>query len=328
MLNATTFLLGDLAQRFLTSKKNDCDLGHLSKRTYADYCRAVTMFTSTFGKDRDVAGLTPADFERLYQRLASQHGILTLAREVTMIRTACKYFADYCEAPPVRTGPKFRPPTQLAKRRERNRIRELHGTRLFTPVELRSLLNNANRFMKAMILLGINCGFGNTDCAELPRTAIDLDKQWLDFPRRKTEVRRHIPLWEETKRALHIAMLCRHKPNLAEDGNLVFISCYGNRMIRAELKSDDILVITDSVSQAFRTLLKCLSLYRPGLSFYTLRHTFETIAGECGDQVAVDAIMGHVDSSMAQTYRERITDDRLRSVVQHVHNWLYQETQT
>lgn len=321
--NATTFALGDLAQKFLASKKLDVDLGQLSNRTYADYCRAMTLFTSTFGKERDVSSLTPSDFEGLYHRIASRRGLLALAREVTMIRTACKYFADYCDAPPVRTGPKFRPPSQLAKRRERNRIREQHGARLFQPAEIRSLLNNSNRFLKAMILLGINGGLGNTDCASLPRSAVNLETGWLDYPRPKTAVQRRIPLWEETKRALNVAMLSRYPAKLAEDSKLVFVTKYGARWVRAELKSNDVLIVTDSISEAFKTMLKALNLYRPGLSFYTLRHVFETVAGETGDQAAVDAIMGHVDNSMAATYRERIGDDRLLRVVNHVHDWLY-----
>ncbi len=323
--NVSTFPLGSLSQKFLASKKLDVELGQLSKRTYADYCRTITMFCGTFGKDRDLASLTPSDFEALYHRLASQHGLLTLAREVTMIRTACKYFADYCDAPPARTGPKFRPPTRLAKRRERNRLREQHGARLFQPQEIRSLLNNANRFLKAMILLGVNGGLGNTDCASLPRSAVNLETGWLDHPRPKTAIRRHIPLWEETKRALNVAILSRNPAKLAQDSQLVFITKYGARWVRAELKSDDVLVVTDSISDAFKTLLKALNIYRPGLSFYTLRHVFETVAGETGDQVAVDAIMGHVDSSTADNYREGISDERLRKVTNHVREWLFQD---
>ena len=52
-------------------------------------------------------------------------------------------------------------------------------------------------------------------------------------------------------------------------------------------------------------------------------HTFETVAGGSKDQVAVDAIMGHVDATMAANYRERIDDDRLKAVVDYVHAWLF-----
>ena len=70
-------------------------------------------------------------------------------------------------------------------------------------------------------------------------------------------------------------------------------------------------------------LLKTLKIHRSGLSFYALRHTFETIAGESRDQVAVDHIMGHARDDMASVYRERISDERLIAVTTYVHDWLF-----
>ena len=42
------------------------------------------------------------------------------------------------------------------------------------------------------------------------------------------------------------------------------------------------------ISKETAKLLKELKIHRPGLGFYTLRHTFETIGGESVDQAAVD----------------------------------------
>ena len=64
-------------------------------------------------------------------------------------------------------------------------------------------------------------------------------------------------------------------------------------------------------------------LARPGLNFYALRHTFETIGGESRDQPAVDHIMGHARDDMASVYREKISDERLRAVTDKVHAWLF-----
>jgi integrase len=70
-------------------------------------------------------------------------------------------------------------------------------------------------------------------------------------------------------------------------------------------------------------LLSKLGLVRRGQTFYSLRHVFETIGGESRDQVAVDAIMGHSRDDMASVYRERIGDDRLQAVAEHVRKWLW-----
>ena len=48
-----------------------------------------------------------------------------------------------------------------------------------------------------------------------------------------------------------------------------------------------------------------------------------TIADEARDQPAANSIMGHADESMAAAYRERISDERLRAVTDHVRGWLF-----
>ena len=60
--------------------------------------------------------------------------------------------------------------------------------------------------LKAMLLLGVNCGLGNHDIAMLPLSALDLDSRWLKFPRPKTGIQRRCPLWPETVEALTTAI--------------------------------------------------------------------------------------------------------------------------
>ena len=51
--------------------------------------------------------------------------------------------------------------------------------------------------------------------------------------------------------------------------------------------------IADSpVTKEFRKLTDGTGIYRRGLTFYALRHTFETVGGEVKDQVAVNAVIG------------------------------------
>jgi integrase len=191
---------------------------------------------------------------------------------------------------------------------------------MFESGEIGAILAAADQPLKAMILLGINCGFGNTDCGTLPVSAMNLDAGWITYPRPKTAVERRCPLWPETVKAIKTATKCRPRAVNCEHDNLVFITKYGQPWTK---DTHD-----NPISKEFRKLLDELKLYRPGLSFYALRHTFETIAGESRDQVAVDHIMGHADNSMAGTYRERIGDDRLVDVANHVHTWLKKKSQT
>jgi hypothetical protein len=65
---------------------------------------------------------------------------------------------------------------------------------MYESAELKLLLAKANPTMKTAILLGINCGFGATDIATLPQSAVDLDAGWIEFPRPKTAIERKIPV--------------------------------------------------------------------------------------------------------------------------------------
>jgi len=188
---------------------------------------------------------------------------------------------------------------------------------MFEAAELRTIIDAAPVPLTAMVLLGINCGFGNHDCGTLPLSALDLDNGWVDYPRPKTAVERRCPLWPETIEAIRDAIEARPKAKLPEHAELVFITRCGSPWAKD--------VADSPITKETRKLLDKLKLHRPGLGFYALRHTFETIAGGSLDQVAVNHIMGHVDSSMAGVYRERIDDKRLVAVVEHVHTWLFGE---
>jgi integrase len=187
--------------------------------------------------------------------------------------------------------------------------------------ELRQIIDAASKPLRAMVLLGINAGLGNMDCATLPQTAINYG--WLNFPRPKTGIARRCPLWPETAAAIEAALATRPKAADKDDAGLVFITTYGSRWVRDSGASR-----RDNVSDQFAQLLDRLGLHRPRTGFYTLRHTFRTVADAARDPVAIDLIMGHTDPSMAGHYRERIDDSRLQAVAAHVRAWLFGEVPT
>jgi hypothetical protein len=114
--------------------------------------------------------------------------------------------------------------------------------------------------------------------------------------------------------AIREALAKRPEPKQAEHAGLVFITKYGLPWAKDEASGP--------VTQEMRKLLKKLGI-NGHRNFYTLRHTFRTIADEAKDQPAADYIMGHEVAHMSSVYRETISDERLRSVTDHVRDWLF-----
>ena len=301
-----------LLNRFLTSKRLLVDSGEIGQRTFVHYHDTCERLKDAFGLTRLVEDLASDDFEHLRASLAKTRAPVTLGNEIQRVRTIFKYAYDACLVDrPVRHGPTFKRPSKSVLRKARNE----KGSRMFEASEIQQLLSVASPQLKAMILLGINCGFGNNDVGTLAQKSLDLDGGWVNYPRPKTGIARRCPLWKETVVAIRKALVGRPVPKNPASTDLVFVTKFGHPWAKTTPSSP--------VGQETTKLLQSLDIHRPGLSFYALRHTFETIAGDSTDQVAVDHVMGHVDPSMAANYRHRIDDKRLRKVVEHVRKWLF-----
>jgi integrase len=196
--------------------------------------------------------------------------------------------------------------------------RARQGPRLFTAGEIRRMLDAAGVQLRAMLLLAINAGFGNSDCGNLPLSAVDLGKGIIDFPRPKTGLPRRCVLWPETVEAIKKALANRPEPKKEEHAGLVFLTRCGDSWHTGT---------TDGpLSWETSKLLRKLGINgRHRLGFYCIRHTFRTVADEAKDQPAADFIMGHEVPHMSAVYRETISDARLKAVTDHVHAWLFAE---
>jgi integrase len=319
-----------LCNAFLTSKQTKLDSGELTARSFKDYFDTCAILIEQLGRDRRVDDLRPDDFEALRKSLATTRGLVALKNEINRCRVVLKYASDQRLIDrPVHFGQSFDRPSAKSLRKDRH----AQGVRLFNVKEITLILAAADAQLKAMTLLGLNCGFGNTDCATLPQSAVDLVGGWIDFPRPKTGIERRIPLWPQTVKALRVAIGARPEAKDPADAGLVFLTRTGVRWVRVQPKrktetgeaSRAAVVSLDAISQAFAKLLKGLGI-NSHRNFYTLRHNFETIAGESKDQVAVDSIMGHVDPSMGAAYREKISEARLIAVVDTVRAWLKRQS--
>ena len=327
--NREALTVKDLVNKFLLAKKARVDAGELALGTFGDQYKTCKRVLTVFGGCRLVEDLAADDFETLRAQIAKTYSKLSRKVEIKRVRSIFLYAYDAnLIEKPVRFGPGFVGPN----RRELRCERQQNGQRMFEAPEIRAMLAAASGPLKAMILLGINCGFGNTDVANLRVKNLDLKGGWCNYPRPKTGIPRRCPLWPETVKAIRAAMKVRPESQDRADADLVFLTTAGRRWVWsqgniAEIDKTDIeslahVIRVDRVTDAMARLLSKLGLVRPGHTFYSLRHTFETIGGESCDQVAVDAIMGHSRDDMASVYRERISDDRLRTVAEHVRQWL------
>jgi len=304
--------VGELRGRFLTAKSRALDAGEINARTYAEYRAIADRLMSAFGEKRLVSDLAADDFEALRDGMAKQWGPVRLGNAIQQVRTVFKYgYEAGLIEKPVRFGPSFKKPSASVLRRHKAQT----GERMLEADEVRKCLDAAPVPLKAMLCLGVNCGFGNHDCATLPLTALDLDGGWINYPRPKTGISRRCPLWPETVEALRAAIAERPEPKTDEASGLVFLTVRGRPWMSRG--------IANPVSVAARDLMKSAGVHGDGIGFYTLRHVFRTIADGTRDQVAVNHIMGHADASMAATYRERIDDERLLAVTEHVRAWLF-----
>ena len=313
-----------LVNRFLNDKKALVEQGELSSRTWLGYHRSCRIVAKVLGKSRLVTDLKGEDFAKVRAYMAKSVSPVTLGNRIQDIRVMFNY-ARRAEliAVPVSYGMGFERPSAKRLREERNK----KGERMLEPAELRRLIDSAKQPMKSMILLALNCGYGNNDVGLLPLSAIDLDRGWATFPRPKTAIPRRCPLWAETVTALREWLAERPAPKDEADAGLVFVTVRGASWAKEPKLdgTDKEAMIDNPITKEYRKLVDKLKLYRPGISFYMLRHVFETVAGEVRDQPATDKIMGHVPASndMAAVYRERISDARLVDVVSVVHDWLF-----
>ena len=193
-------------------------------------------------------------------------------------------------------------------------IKKVSGTKkekpIFSVSQIQRLLEYANTQMKAMIWLGLNCGFGCTDCAELLWENLDLTAGRVHFARTKTGVARNLPLWKETIECLE---------TVARINKRVFNTKQGNRWVCVKQKQgpDGItkLISYNGISTEFSKLIKTAGLkVAKGVGFYTLRRTAATLAARSGDPFAVQRLLGQADLKMATTYVQDVSEQTDRVI--------------
>ena len=180
----------------------------------------------------------------------------------------------------------------------------------FNKKQIRKLFSVADVKMKAMIWLGLNCGFGCTDCSRLQWKDIDFNNSRVNLARNKTKIGRNLPLWPETIQALK---------EVPRSGTLVFTISDGHPWIQTTATRNDSgepkYICDNRISTKFSRLMKKVRIQTPkGTGFYTLRRTAATMAARSGDPFAVQRLLGHVDLTMATRYVQDVSEQTDRVI--------------
>lgn len=308
------FTVKDLGNEFLNVKLLRLQSAEINGRTFAEYKQISERLVDRFGS-RIVTELQPRDFDLFRAELAKRCGPSRLTKEIVIVKMIFKFAYDSGSIDkPVRYGQGFARPTKATLRKHRAQ----QPKKLFTAQQVRTLIDAAGVPLRAMVLLGINCGFGNSDVATLPMSAVDLDGGWITFPRPKTGVARRAKLWPETVEALRTAIESRPTPRDKADASLYFLTKQGHAWVRSREGG----VQVDAVCQEFSKLQTAAGVKTAGSGFYAIRHTFRTIADATKDFPACRMIMGHTDGGIDDFYVEGIDDARLIAVSEYVRAWL------
>src|SRR6478609_2268614 len=136
---------------------------------FAEYGETCKRLIKVFGKGRSVADLGPEDFAALRKRMAKTWGPVRLKAEIIRSRTPFLWASKsgLIDRPPV-FGDVFKVPAAAVIRRHRAD----RGPKMFEADETRKMIETAGQPLRAMILLGINCGFGNSDVGTVPLSAL------------------------------------------------------------------------------------------------------------------------------------------------------------
>jgi integrase len=289
-----------LCNMYLDHQESRAAVGEVRLRQVYDQTMLLRDFVRFVGPNRissDVATIDLQDYRsKLIRIRKSPH---TINNRIAAVKAMFNWALDN---EIIETSPRLNAIKKVPRKKDEKPT--------FTTAQVQNLLKYADKQMKAMIWLGLNCGFGCTDCAELKWTNVDLKSARVHFPRGKTGVGRNSPLWPETVQAIN---------EVAKSGELVFYTPRGHPCVRglqgATGDGNNKYNSSNAISRRFSSLLKKAGIkVEKGVGFYTLRRTAATLAAKSGDHFAVQKLLGHADVKMASTYVQNISEQTDRVV--------------
>ena len=292
--------LKKLCDLYLQYQHSKVTAGSLTPKHYNDQISSLGKLMVFLGQDRKVESISTLDLQNYKRKLQTSYCSAHRLNLHISIMKAMFHWArknDITETIPNIDAI--------------SRSKVIHQEKFtFSSQQIKKLVLFADVQMRAMIWLGLNCGFGCTDCGQLKWNDLDFDKRRVNLARNKTGVSRNLPLWPETIQALNDV------PRL---GPLVFYISQGHPWISTLVTTKDggakKYTPVNRITSKFSTLMKKLRILAPkGAGFYSLRRTAATIAARSGDPFAVQRLLGHVDLTMATRYVQDVSEQTDRVI--------------
>lgn len=292
--------LKTLCNLYIDHQESRSAIGEIKSRQVYDQILLLRDFVKYIGPNRVVSDISTIDLQN-YRRKVIKSGKApnTINNRLAAVKAMYNWALDNEIIDNIPNLKAIKKITRLKA-----------GRPIFIIDQVKKLLDCADTKMKAMIWLGLNCGFGCTDCAKLRWDHLNLTDSRVSFPRGKTGINRNLLLWAETIEALKA---------VPKSGELVFYTSKKNpwvRTIKSTGKDGRIRYTNNNtISKQFSKLLRKASIkVEKGVGFYTLRRTAATLAAKSGDPFAVQRILGHADLRMATTYVQDISEQTDRVI--------------
>lgn len=330
----TSPTITELANVYTDQCRRRVESDELQKSTADEYEATLHRLIGFVGPNSEPAKWKPTDFANIKERFhepvirtagprggikgrsVDRRSVTSVAIDIREVKAFLNWCAKSALIPSPQYGPDFAPPSQKTLKK----IRRKQGRRDFDAAEIRLVLDSATCNLKPLILLGINAGIGNKDLSlfTLDKLPTMRGEVWIDYPRNKTEADRRFCLWPETRDAIAAYLDKRPGPAGASNEQVAFLTKQGNAWVRGDGNDR-----SDAIGQAFKKTREDAGVTRG--TFYDLRRTFQTVASETGDFQAARLVMGHSDqaSDMTALYNQRVSDERIRKVCDHVRSWLF-----
>lgn len=292
--------LKTLCNLYLDYQESRSEIGEIKPRQVCDQTSRLRDFVKFIGPNRPVSNITTIDLQNYRRKLIKAGKAPNTVNNHISAFKAMYHWAMDNEI--IETVPNLKAIKKVSASKTERAI--------FSVKQIRKLLSCADTQIGAMIWLGLNCGFGCTDCAELLWDHLDLKAGRVNFARTKTGIGRNLPLWKETIKCLKVI------PKINER---VFNTRYGNKWVRVERKQAKDgatrFISYNAISAEFSKLLTKTGIKtEKGVGFYTLRRTAATLAAKSGDPFAVQRLLGHADLKMATIYVQDISEQTDKAI--------------